>query len=414
MRRRKLRRGRYHPRWRRFYRGRRFRRRRYGWRPRQRVRYHKVLQHIPKRHTRLFVRGWEPLGTVCKSDGPKSEATPYFSVEPQANTSTAVWHGTWGKHYFTFNNLLQRAKARWCLFSRDWESYDYMLFLGGTILIPQTSHVDWIINFDEYLQTHLIRYNEQSKEDHWDHPGILLNTPRSHIIFSPWKYRHQKMYKIKIKPPPGWTGMQRFPEAMGYVCMHWAWTACNFENAFYDVRCEDSTRDSCQAAPWWDNNKYVAGKWVDRTLYKDNTSCTNEEAWGPFLPRSFTQAEQSSLFFLYRLKFKLAGNAIWRPLPRQFQSEGMVPDPEGPLTPSKASHKPEASQPANKRRKRPLHEADIWPGDLDSDGFIKKRAYRRITSNHTRDERHTLENARFCELQQRLRNILGEHDLLRK
>lgn len=365
-----------------------------------------------------MVRGWEPLGNLCKTDGPKSEATPYFSVEPQQNPQTAVWHGTWGKHYFTFNNLLQRAQARWNLWSGDWESYDYLMFLGGTITIPQTSHVDWMITFDEYLQTRLVRYNEQSKEDHWGHPAILMNAPKTHIIMSPWHYRHNRMYKIRIHPPPGWEGLQRFPEAMSYICCHWLWTWVDLENAFYDSYCQSGSIDTCQQAPWWAQNDSVLGRWVDRTKYDDPCTtcgnCSNKKNWGPFLPqRVNSPASQCSLFFKYKLKFKLRGDAIWRPLPRHFQNQGLVPDPEGPN--QQAIQHPSQSkteQSPHKKRKRPLHESDIWPGDLDSDGILTERAYRRITGDYPRDEQHSLAK-RFKPLHDKLKLILNKHGLLK-
>nr|QYD02179.1 ORF1 [Torque teno felis virus] len=409
------RRGRYHPRrWRRWRRG-WYRRRR---RPGRRVGWRRIWQHEPRRHKHLYVRGWEPLGNVCATDSVKAEATPYYSVEPQGGAqSTAVWHGTWGKHYLTFNNLLQRAQARWCLFSSDWESYDYVLFLGGTIFIPQTSHIAWMINFDEYLQTKMVRYNEKNKEDHWGHPGILINTPHTHMIFPPWNYRHQRMYRIKIRPPPGWQGVQRFPEAMSYICLHWLWTWFDPEHAFYDVYCQSGTTSTCEQAPWWANNTFVAGKWVDRTLYDDPvTNCNapeNKYNWGPFLPQKISSAAaQTSLFFLYKLKFKLVGNAIWRAVPRNFQAQGMVPDPEGPNQSSvPARDEPKTGESRKKRRKRPLDEADIWAGDLDSDGILTERALRRITGHCPGDEQPPLEK-RLKSLHDKLHRIISDRGLV--
>lgn len=245
-----------------------------------------------------------------------------------------------------------------------------------------------------------------------------MNTPRSHIIFPPWNYKHLKMYKIRIRPPPGWIGMQRFPEAMSYICCHWIWTICDFEHAFYDIYCDRQGQgniDTCQQAPWWASNNYVLGKWVDRTLY-DNTGCsTDKHNWGPFLPQGIAGAEQCSLFFRYKLKFKLSGNAIWRPLPRQFQSEGLVPDPQGPNGPQR-KRKSSDTKLSHKKKRRveqacPKSTSDIWPGDLDSDGILTDRAYSRITADNTRDERHTLED-RKQRLKQRLDDLLRKYPLV--
>lgn len=373
-----------------------------------------MWQHLPRRHKYLTVRGWEPLGNVCKSDGPPAEATPYFSVEPQAGQSTAVWHGSWGHHYFTFNNLLQRSLARWNLFSSDWESYDYIQFVGGTISIPQTSHITWMINFDEYLQTKLVRYNEKSKEDHWGHPGIMFNLPRTHVIYPPYNYHRRKYYKVRVKPPPGWQGFQRFPEAMGYICCHWIWTWCDLENGFYDTQCIDQPQDRCQQAPWWATNRYVAGKWVDRTKYKQFNGCntTEPEYWGPFLPATIPAKQyQCSLFFKYKLKFKLTGDALWRAVPRQFQSEGMVPEPEGPTSPAKRKLK--TQKVSKKAAKRPRSEADIWPGDLDSDGILRSPAYARITADRGGHEQPPLAE-RLKHLHDKLRSIIEQRDFIRK
>lgn len=375
----------------------------------------RVTEHIPGRHKYLTVTGWEPLGNLCASDSAKSEATPYCSVEPQCGTAT--WHGTWGHHYFTFSNLLNRASARWNMFSGDWESFDYVAFLGGTIRIPQTSTATWMITFDEYLQTAQTKWNEKNKEDHWGHPGILLNVPKTHIIFPTWNYRHRKMYKIRITPPPGWKGVQRFPEAMSYICMHWLWTYCDFEHAFYDNICKSNSTDTCQVAPWWAQNNML-DKWVDRTKYPASTSCGSgtDKNWGPFLPQRFApQAHESSLFFLYKLRFKLVGSAIWRPLPRIFQAEGLVPDPEGPPAQQslEGQDESEAEQPPHKKSKRPLSTYDIWGQDLDSDGFIKERAFRRITGYNPRDEQHTLAR-RLRSLHDKLHDVLGNRGLLRQ
>lgn len=363
-----------------------------------------------------MIRGWEPLGNVCISDGPSAEATPYFSIEPQANQPTATWHGTWGHHYFTFNNLLERSAARWNIWSGDWESYDYVSFLGGTIFIPQTSHIPWMINFDEYLQTRMVRYNEKSKEDHWGHPGILFNTPKTHIIFPPYNYHRKGMYKIRIKAPPGWQGAQRFPEAMAYICCHWIWTWCDLENAFWDITCQDRG-STCEAGPWWASNHYVLGKWVDRTQYTKFNTCDQQDKkyWGPFLPAHILAKQyQCSLFFKYKLKFRLYGDAIWRPLPRQFQSEGMVPDP--PNVNEQARQEEAESQTAlstHKRGKRPLSEFDILPGDLDADGILKEGAYRRITRHNSGDELDPLAK-RFRHLHDKLKLVLDKHNLLRR
>nr|QYD02101.1 ORF1 [Torque teno felis virus] len=419
--------GRFRRRWRRGrYHMRNGRRRGHRWRRRWVRRGRRVVtQNVPGRHKTIWVRGWEPLGNLCASDGPKSEATPYFSVEPQSGLQ-ATWHGTWGHHHFTFGNLLQRSLARWNMWSADWESYDYVMFVGGTISIPQTSSTAWMITFDEYLQTAQTRYNEKNKEDHWGHPGVLLNVPKTHIIFPPWIYKHPRMYKIRVRPPPG---MARHAEGfLKAMSLHMVYTGLwnmgvALKDAFLTRGVRPSATDTCQQAPWWAANNYVAGKWIDRTKYDapclDCTQCQNKHNWGPFLPQTFgRQSHESSLFFLYKLKFKLVGNSIWRPLPRQFQSQGLVPEPEGPNQPSrrlvaKRKIQHEAEKPAAKKQRRPLSEADIWQGDLDSDGLLKERAFRRITGHNPGDELDSLAR-RLRSLHDKLHVVLGHRGLLRK
>nr|QYD02386.1 ORF1 [Torque teno felis virus] len=409
---RRRRRGAYHRRrrGRYFWRGYRRRRYRYPWRRRRRVTRRRVVsQWVPGRHRYINVRGWEPLGNVCTSDAAKNEATPYMSIEPQSG-GTGVWHGTWGKHYFTLGNLLARAKAQWNWWSDDWASFDYVQFMGGVIRIPQTSTVDWMINFDEYLETKLGTYNPKENEDKWGHPGILAQMPKTHMIFQPKTYPHKKFYKIKIRPPPGWKGLHRFPEAFSYILGHWIWSWWDPQHAFYDIYGDSSTQDTCQIAPWWaTNNKFDA--WADRSTYKPPSSPGQpaQNNWGPFLPQAVgRQHVQCSLFFFYKLFFKVVGNAIWRPLPRDFLTQGLVPDPKPAPTDTAGAST------SHKKRARPQSEHDIWPGDLDSDGLLKEEALIRITGDSEGVKRRKLGGGGSVRhVIKKLRHVLGVHGLLK-
>lgn len=330
------------------------------------------------------------------TDYGRSEATPYLSLEG----SGAVWHGTWGKHYFTLRNLLLRAVAYWNQFSDEWASYDYMKFTGATIYIPQTVDATFLINFESYLQTKDLSIDKKSNEDKWVHPGILLHTPKTHIIFPTKYYRHKKMYKIKIYPPPGWAGFQRFPDAMGYIMFHWCWTWCDFKSAFFDTH--TSTANTCEAAPWWATNGNF-DKWIDRSKYECLTD-TSGHNWGPFLQCKFDGLTDQSLYFLYRINLKFAGNCIWRPLPRNYANQGLIPDPPQNNAETRTNSK-----------KRPHHEQDILPGDLDSDGIITDRAYSRITGDYSRPKRPKMEDTgRLEHLAHRVRGVLSKYNLLRK
>ncbi|QCS38452.1 ORF1 [Torque teno ocelot virus] len=396
---RRYRRGRYHPRaW-------GHRRRRYFGRWRPRVRKYSVREWIPGRHEYIYVRGWEPLGNLCNTDYNTTEATPYKSVEPQGGTGQ--WHGTWGAHYFTANNLQLRAQTYWNQWSRDWATYDYIQYLGGTILIPQTGRCTWMFNTDEYLQTKIGEYNPSVVEQRWVHPGILLNNPKTHIIYPVNLMKRRKYYKIRCYPPPGWKGLQRLPDAGNYIILHWAWTFCDLSAGFYNSSYDSSEAHACTQEPWWGKNLNL-NKWMDRSKYKQCTSSiAPEDTWGPFLPCRYNSYE-TSLFFMYKFKFKVVGNALWRAVPRNISSKGLVPTP-GPDG--------DEIMPRTARAgiERPQDEGDIWPGDLDSDGILTEKALIRITGDHRRHKPRKLGRSRRLKLiAEKLRLILADKQLLRK
>nr|QYD02110.1 ORF1 [Torque teno felis virus] len=384
---------------------RRFKRRYFRRRLHRTVRHRRVYENIPSRHRYIYVRGWEPLGNLCHSDKPTSEATPYNSLED----SSGVWHGTWGKHFFTVGNLLLRAASYWNQWSDDWSSYDYVQFLSGKIMIVPDSSASWMINFDPYLQTNKLVGNK-SGEDLWIHPGIMLNTPHTHIIYPQTLFQRKKYYKIKIVAPPGWKGYQRFPDAMGYILTHWAWTWFDIRDAFIESG-NRSSNDFCPVAPWWASNG-MFNKWVNRSKYQDcsQTQSPSNKGWGPFLPCSVSQKfPETSLFFFYKLKFKFAGNSIWRPLPRNYKNDGMVPTPGGPTDPAETQ---------SNNKKRPRHTDDIWSEDLDSDGILTDRALKRITRPDYFDLRRKMEDSphsrRLKHLSHKLRHILEQRGLIKR
>nr|QYD02257.1 ORF1 [Torque teno felis virus] len=404
---RRRRRGSYHPRRRRWRFGPKRRWRRWRRYHRRRLGVHKryVTQNVPGRHRYIWVRGWEPLANLCSSDCAKTEATPYLSIEPQGGLN-GQWHGTWGKHYFTPGNLILRAINRWNVWSDDWASYDYIQFYGGVIKIPQTGQCQWMITFDEYLETKANTYNPKTNEDKWGHPGVLINMPKTHIIFPYTQLHRKRFYKMRVSAPPGWRGVQRFPDAMSYICFHWLWYFCDLIHAFYDIaQNKPDTQDTCQQQPWWVTNG-KQGNWVDRSKYPACSSDQVANNWGPFLPGTYTNYE-CSLFFLYHLKFKVVGNAIWRPLPRNYAKEGMVPDPPSPTResyPSTSSHK----------RRRPQSEYDIWPGDLDSGGLLTEEAFARITADSGRAKRRKLADRRLRHLASVVRRVVQQFGLVRR
>nr|QYD02137.1 ORF1 [Torque teno felis virus] len=397
---RRWRRGSYHPKrrlWRRY-----FRRGHHG-RRRRTVRRRVVSEWVPGRHKTIWVTGWEPLGNICQGEMATTEAQPYKSLEPQ--DASGQWHGTWGRHYFTPQNLMLRARAYWNQWSSDWSSYDYIQFLGGYFKIPTTATCPWMINTDEYLQVKLKNYNPNVTEDRWDHPGILINNPKTHMIFPQTIFPRKRMYKIPIRPPPGWKGLERLPDANSFVCVHWMWTYFDPVRAFWDPSWNGTNVHTCQQEPWWGTGKVDA--WVDRKSYQSCSSAAQQKSWGPFLPCRYVLWPECSIFFLYKLKFRVVGTSIWRPLPRNTASDGLIPAPPGT-----GGHHSE-TEANSKKRTRPQSVYDIWPGDLDAQGILKEEALQRITGDYSRPKRPKLGDTRRLKyLATKLRDVLRQRGLL--
>lgn len=366
-----------------------------------------VTECVPARHRNIWVTGWEPLGNVCHTTTAKMEATPYLTIEPGG--SGGQYNGSWGKHYFTPGNLLVRSMCRWCYWSEDWSSYDYVKYSGATIYILPPRDGNWMINFDPYFQyqkSTTETWDQKNKEDLWDHPGILLHTPHTHLIMAASYMPRKKMYKIRLRPPPGWKGYQRFPTAFDYILFHWCWTLWFPFTSFFDPTIGQG-QGSCEALPWWSNPNQCS-KWVNRSNYEQ---CGDHSAkcWGPFLQSKLGAQLEFSVWFKYKIKLTVAGDSIWRPLPRNFRNDGMVPAPEGPTG---DHHSYTETYP--QKRKRPHSTHDIWPDDLDSDGILKDRSYQRITGDNKRNKRRKLQQRRLRHLASKLRNILDQRGLLKR
>lgn len=269
-----------------------------------------------------------------------------------------------------------------------------------TVYIFPSRDQSWMINFDNYLQTKNVLVGDKNNEDEWIHPGILLNTPKTHIIMGTNVMPRKRCYKIKLKAPPGWKGYERLPGAMDYIMTHWAWTWCDLEKCFFDacVCSAPQDRTQCVANPWW-GTLAQAKYWVNRGKYEPCLSGnTKNKTWGPFLPGFNCYRPEFSAFFLYRIHLKFAGDSIWRTLPTSFNRQGMVPEAPGPaqaFTQTKKDHK---------KKKRPIDVFDILPGDLDSEGILKDHALARITGDSQQPKRPRLEN-KSRHILHRLREI---------
>lgn len=364
-------------------RGRRSRR---HWRPiyprgrrRHRFRLQTVRQTRPRRRKTIIIQGWEPLGNICSNDTPKSRATPYCSLEKGASDckNSSQWHGTYGYHWHTLYNLILRSRARWCRFSSDWESYDYIQFGGGTIWLPQTQDHTYMFNAQPYwLSQHFVdsAKNQKSNEETWVHPGYLIHAPGTRTVRSRRLAHYPRMKKYRIKVPTSWEGWIPIKDAINYVMYFWAWTWCDLERAFFDPCTDPSV---CMTEPWWGLAPDQMN-WVDREKY-DTPGGQNKKNWGPFLPEKNCSGQETSLWFLYRLKIRVAGESIWAPVPRDPVEQGYIPS--APSRGSSNQIQPYTGDP--RRGTRPWATHDLLPTDVDSDGIITDEALGRITA---RDE----------------------------
>lgn len=286
-----------------------------------------------------------------------------------------MWHGTYGYHYHTLYNLVLRAEQRWCRFSSNWESYDYIKFLGGYALLPQNQDLSWMFNAQTYwLSTHFVDDKKgKSNEETWVHPGYLLHAPGTHLVFSRRLHHNRRFLKVKIKVPSTWEGFIPLKEAMRYVFWFWAWTWWDPERAFFEP-CQDT--DQCAAEPWWKNDQ----SWVDRSKYQALSS--NLKNWGPFLPSKQCSGNSASFWFLYKLKFKVGGESIWAPVPRDPVEQGYIPSAPGISAIEQDGGKIQPYTGDPHRGERPWSTYDILPTDL-YEGILTDEALERITGGYT-------------------------------
>nr|ASA48569.1 ORF1 [Torque teno Leptonychotes weddellii virus 1] len=411
-------------RWRKYHRPHWRRRRRY-FRPRTAA----VRYYPSRRRKRISVRGWEPLGNVCFGDIASSEATPYDDLDlnyldvENNDSSKGKWHGTWGHHFFTFKNLIYRAQYYFNYWSSDWEGYDYISFRGGWIWIPRMPYFSWIFGLDPSIQSNPKNPGVETKysnEKSWFHPGIFLNRPGSRLMISSVQQPNRSFFrKIRVTPPSAWKGNYRIDQGIDFLLFHWYWTVCNMTSSFYDIYCQrkrekidDEHPDTCPTTPWWIADKdfkslsedlkgpskdvYTNIKknhydprsvWVDRRKYI-KSDCTNTSFgnkvpsnthnWGPFLPQNviLSSTTGNSLYFRYKLYFKVSGSSIYRRLPSRPCSTAVIPPAPG----ENQQDCPDfPSDSILEGGERPTSIYDILPGDLDSNGMLTERAYERIT-----------------------------------
>nr|ASA49049.1 ORF1 [Torque teno Leptonychotes weddellii virus 1] len=405
-----------------------------------------VRYYPSRRRKRISVRGWEPLGNICPGDAASAEATPYKDLDEyeidientdqSSSNKYGQWHGQWGHHFFTVRSLLLRAKYYFNYWSSDWEGYDYIQFRGGRIWLPRMPGFSWIFYLDPSIQSNPKESDPEPKykyDTSWVHPGILLNRPGSRLMISTFQQPYKSFFRsLLVKPPSGWEGVYRIDQAMDYLLFHWSWSTCNLTSSFYDFYCqrrrqarENDPRkaDKCTQRPWfmgekdqWSqmgkfitdgyakmckdtlniirmNKQDTRAVWVNRKKYiksdcidtaaKDNAP-SNFHNWGPFLPQNVLTdyVSGNSVYFRYKLWFKVSGDSLYRRLPSQPCKDAVIPPAPG------TSENPCGKIPTRSilKRRTPPTIYDILPGDLDEGGLLTDRAYRRITGSSGPDQ----------------------------
>nr|WCS65597.1 ORF1 [Torque teno Leptonychotes weddellii virus 1] len=408
------------------------RRRRHFWRRRRHFRHRTApVRYYPsRRRKRISVRGWEPLGNICFNSCASSEATPYDDLDPigvnifttEDGNLKGKWAGQWGHHFFTLQNLLRRAQYYFNYWSSDWQGFDYVSFRGGYIWLPRMPAISWMFYLDTSPQSNPKEPAPEAKykfEKSWVHPGILLNRPGAKLLISILQQPYRSLFRrIYVKPPSIWEGNYRLDEALNYLLFHWSWTTVNISAPFFDYFCsrqgkETQDKQTCIQKPWfmgfkktWDTmtgptsnwasknqHKLVKEKlescggdtraaWVNRKFYvKSNCGAapaqdvipSNFWNWGPFLPQNVLTgpAYEASIYFRYKLFFKVSGESLYRKPPSKECDGGLFPPAPGESCTQVQTH--------SIHKRRPWSDADILPGDLDEDGILTERAYQRIT-----------------------------------
>nr|WCS65533.1 ORF1 [Torque teno Leptonychotes weddellii virus 1] len=413
------------------------RRRRRYFRPRTApVRY-----YPSRRRKRISVRGWEPLGNICPGDAASAEATPYLDLDmldldiTKADQSSGdqwgQWHGQWGHHFFTLRALLLRAKYYFNYWSSDWEGYDYIAFKGGKIWLPRMPGFSWIFYLDPSIQSNPKDTEAPEKkytfDKSWVHPGIFLNRPGSRLMISTFQQPYRSFFRrMNVRPPSGWEGVYRIDQALDYLLFHWSWTTCNLTSSFYDFYCQRRRKageareaDKCTQRPWFMGEKETWEKynsafshepafgiakkvinsintlkqdtraaWVSRKNYL-KSDCIDAPAtgkvpsnfhnWGPFLPQNVLTdyVSGNSVYFRYKLFFKVSGDSLYRRLPSQPCKDAVIPPAPG----STENPCGEIQTRSILKKRSPATIYDILPGDLDEGGLLTDRAYRRITGS---------------------------------
>lgn len=203
----------------------------------------------------------------------------------------------------------------------------------------------------------------------------MLHAPHTHMILSRRLTHRTKFYRIKIPVPTTWESYSPIKGANTWVIWFWFWTWWDPQRCFFNPCTEPDGTGSCEAEPWW-AKETDPGDWVNRQKYQASATASSKN-WGPFLPSRQCSGNSTSFWFLYKLKFKIGGESIWTPVPRDPLVEGYIPSaPSLDGRTQEGQIQPGTRTPGHIGRPWTTH--DILPFDLD-EGILTDEALERIT-----------------------------------
>ncbi|AYP28954.1 MAG: ORF1 protein [Upsilontorquevirus procy2] len=425
------RRGRYHPRntypWRRHW----YRRwhRRNQWRRRP----YEVLKEVrPKGQTSLVVTGWEILGSVgsiitwTETGGiikqlikANNEVTYLYEMgitkenkdDKDEKTNTAEYKhfcGGYGGAWFTLGGLALRARYGMARFSKPLTGFTWIKFLGARVYLRQGWDVSYLFRWN----THHGGEKEHQAEKKWVHPGTMLNTPGHVTVLA---HNHTfccKAKKLKIKRPPAFSGWFDIDAFYSTLLGGYFWTAFDPWNPLgfrpinksgsdvsiqHQQNCKYGNKSNCNdysyfnfwwkdrtanqhgnQQPLWTNRKCFDKKFVDHAESGDgwnwwkmlwgqgDTTYFNGDqkpAFSPFAPPVYQASKQNTLWFQYKFFFKVGGRTLEANVPNFPIQEVYDPPSKGCQAGCKTC---------------------LQPGDLDKDGFIRRKKFKQLTESPLR------------------------------
>nr|QLG20796.1 ORF1 [Lycalopex gymnocercus torque teno virus 2] len=410
---------RYRRRWRprRHFRRRRYRRRgrRYYHRRRGGRRWQTVREALPRKRHYLSVTGWEMLGAIGSNihfteDGLQVERNiknnnevHYFDklITSQGKVSDKQMGfidlcGGYGHADITLNGLIQRNQLGMNRFSEDLKEFHWIKFVGGWFQFPPNDEIDYLFRVEHHKPADTTQTQSKQK---WNHPAHLINLPGTKIIESIYRSKCCRWKFTRFSPPAefeGWYELQTFAK---FKLLSYMWTTVDLSNplglAPYK-NTEDPTQENnieghgALENSWWPKKGESRNcAWIDRKQYDDAFLRGNDKSWwSKFLPTSETKPKHTpfcppvwptdkpqSLWVRYKFKFMLGGFNIGN----NFQNYPLIEYQDPP--------------------RQILSAEDIHPGELERNGDITARAFRRIIGADNQDEVERTQHLTEQELQ---------------